>query len=116
MVRCIEKGGPAAKEPALAENANDHISFAIAQIHTAFQGNLTFRNDAYPVSEVTLPKQILACFVDFDAAKTTDLLNVGVFQCSEQLRVFQGPLNFQMIHGTTSPLNDEGRLVGHGRE
>ncbi len=58
-MRFIEKCGPAAKNLALTEHSYNDSSLAGAQIHRSFQKDMPFSNNIDPLSQITLPKNVI---------------------------------------------------------
>lgn len=75
-MRFIEKCGPAAKNLAFTDHSYNDSSLAGAQIHRSFQKDMPFSNNINPLSQITLPKNVICGGIGFNPKQIGKFLKV----------------------------------------
>ena len=75
-MRFVEKCGPAAKNLAFTDHSYNDSSFAGAQIHRSLQKDMPFSNNIDPLSQITLPKNVISGGIGFNPKQLGEFLEM----------------------------------------
>ena len=87
-MRFVEKCGPAAKNFAFTEHSYNNSSLACAQIHRSLQKDMPFSNNIDPLSQITLPKNVISGGIGFNPKQIGKFLKVIFLEPLKKSTVF----------------------------